>query len=220
MRRYSPIDQVIIQLTSFLDPLAPPIPAAQGAPRSEPRPNPANALAEEPPLTPQAQQQSIGLMRVNHAGEVCAQALYQGQAAITSDPRLKAHLEQAGREEVDHLNWCQERITEMGGRVSRLSRLWHAGALGIGRLAGLCGDKYSLGFLAETERQVSQHLEQHLARLPVDDVKSRAILTQMKQDEEQHAHQAMEQGGQPLPSPIRLLMKISAKIMTTVAFYI
>jgi len=211
MRRYSPIDQVIIQLTHFLKPLA-------GDAASQ-RPNPAEAL-DDRVLTPDERRLSTALMRINHAGEICAQALYQGQAAMTRNAALKAHFKQAAAEEVDHLQWCQDRITDMGGQVSRLTPLWQLGALGIGRFAGLFGDAYSLGFLAETEHQVSAHLSKHLERLPLNDLKSRTILQQMRQDEEQHAYQALEHGGKPLPQGIRLLMTISAKIMTSIAFYI
>jgi len=163
---------------------------------------------------------SAGLMRVNHAGEVCAQALYQGQALTARGSDVRGKLEQAAREENDHLAWCARRVAELGGHTSYLSPLWYAGSLAVGALAGLAGDRFSLGFLAETEHQVMAHLDGHLERLPEADARSRAILRQMKEDEGHHATVALESGGGPLPEPVRRLMAAVSKVMTTVAYRI
>lgn len=163
---------------------------------------------------------SSALMRVNHSGEVCAQALYLGQALITRDPMLEQQLYQAAKEEKDHLRWCANRIAELGGRTSFLNPLWAIGSFGIGIAAGLCGDKISLGFLAETERQVTRHLERHLQEMPPEDKKSREILTKMREDEERHAARAMARGGIELPAAIRRLMSFCSKIMTITTRYI
>ncbi len=160
------------------------------------------------------------LMRINHVGEVCAQALYQGQAMTSSSPHLRASLEEAAHEETEHLAWTEQRIRELGGRKSLLNPLWYAGALAIGVAAGRCGDKWNLGFLAETERQVEAHLDGHLVRLPVQDQKSRAILEQMKVDEVKHADTAVRLGAAPLPGLVQRLMKLSARVMTQVAYRI
>ena len=159
-------------------------------------------------------------MRVNHAGEICAQALYQAQGLSTRDPVLKAHFEQAAREENDHLAWTMQRLHELGARPSLLNPLWYAGAFGIGLLAGRLGDAVSLGFLAETERQVEQHLASHLHRLPQADQASRAIVEQMKQDEARHGEAALAAGGIPLAAPVPSLMRAAAKVMTFTAHYI
>ncbi|MCB1739444.1 MAG: 2-polyprenyl-3-methyl-6-methoxy-1,4-benzoquinone monooxygenase [Gammaproteobacteria bacterium] len=163
---------------------------------------------------------SARLMRVNHAGEVAAQALYQGQALTCRNRRLAKALEQAAIEEVDHLHWCERRIQELGGRTSRLDGFWYAGALSIGALAGALGDRVNLGFLAETERQVVQHLDGHLARLPEQDRRSRAILEQMRVDEQAHQLHAQSRGGLRLPRPVRQLMRLGSKVMTKGAFWV
>lgn len=160
------------------------------------------------------------LMRVNHAGEIAAQALYQGQALSARQPRVREAMEQAAREENDHLAWTAGRIAELGGHTSRLSPVWYAQSFVLGALAGLAGDTWSLGFVAETERQVVRHLDEHLARLPQKDHKSRAILEQMRSDEAHHATTAMEAGAAALPTPIQTLMGLSAKIMTRTAYWI
>lgn len=160
---------------------------------------------------------SASLMRVNHVGEVCAQALYQGQALTSRSAEVREKMKEAAAEEIDHLNWCYERIEQLDGRTSLLNPLWYAGSLAIGIGAGLAGDKWSLGFLAETERQVVEHLESHLKRLPEDDIKSRAVVAQMAEDEAKHAGMAIEEGAAELPLPIKGLMKLTAKIMTNVA---
>lgn len=158
------------------------------------------------------------LMRVNHCGEICAQALYQGQAFSSRDPAVRRELEQAAWEETEHLNWTERRIAELGGRKSVLNPLWYAGSLAIGVVAGKCGDTFSLGFLAETERQVEGHLENHKARLPVQDRKSWEVLEQMKIDEMRHAETANHCGARELPAPVRLAMKLSSKLMTRLSY--
>jgi ubiquinone biosynthesis monooxygenase Coq7 len=160
------------------------------------------------------------LMRINHSGEVAAQALYQGQAFVSQRDATRASLMEAAREETDHLAWCAERIEELGGRTSLLNPLWYAGSFTIGALAGLAGDRTSLGFVAETERQVVEHLDGHLQRLPMEDVRTRAIIQQMSADEERHGRNAMLAGGAELPRPVRALMKLTAKVMTRTAYWV
>jgi 3-demethoxyubiquinol 3-hydroxylase len=159
-------------------------------------------------------------MRVNHAGEVAAQALYHGQALVAGDPEVRAFLLGAAREEGDHLTWCAQRLAALHSRPSLLNPLWFGGAVAIGALAGLAGDRISLGFICETERQVEGHLDEHLARLPADDSTSRAILEQMKADETRHGAHALERGGSALPWPIPALMRVAAKVMTGSAYWI
>jgi len=163
---------------------------------------------------------SGALMRVNHVGEVCAQALYQAQAAATASPELKAQMAHAAREEVDHLAWTEERLAQLGDRPSLLNPLWYGGAFLIGLVAGRLGDRVSLGFVVETERQVEQHLESHLERLPASDHASRAIVDQMRIDEAQHAAAARLAGGIELPAPVRGAMRLAARVMTGTAHYI
>jgi ubiquinone biosynthesis monooxygenase Coq7 len=158
------------------------------------------------------------LMRVNHCGEICAQALYQGQALSSRDPAVKRELDQAAWEETEHLNWTERRIAELGGRKSLFNPLWYAGSLAIGLLAGKCGDAWSLGFLAETERQVEGHLESHKASLPAQDRKSWEVLEQMKVDEVRHAETATHFGARELPLPVKLAMKMSSKVMTKLSY--
>ncbi|NDZ15045.1 demethoxyubiquinone hydroxylase family protein [Variovorax sp. WS11] len=157
------------------------------------------------------------LMRVNHVGEVCAQALYTAQAAVTRDPKLRAHFDEAAREETDHLAWTQQRLEELGAHPSVLNPLWYLGAFGLGLVAGRLGDPLSLGFVAETERQVEAHLDGHLDRLPAGDTASRAVVNQMKLDEARHAAQAWSAGAQELPAPAKALMRLASRVMTTVA---
>jgi ubiquinone biosynthesis monooxygenase Coq7 len=159
-------------------------------------------------------------MRVNHAGEVAAQALYEGQAATAREPRLRRALRRAAREERDHLAWCAARIDELGGAPSVLGPVWYSGSFAIGALAGLAGASYSLGFVAETERQVIEHLEGHLDRLPATDARTRAILEQMQRDEAQHGENALRAGAAELPEPIRRLMRLTARVMTGTAFWV
>jgi len=163
---------------------------------------------------------SGALMRVNHVGEVCAQALYQAQAVAMSDPALKLQMAQAAREEIDHLAWTEQRLAELGDRPSLLNPLWYGGAFLIGLAAGRLGDRVSLGFVVETERQVEQHLESHLERLPAADLASRAIVDQMRVDEAAHGDAARAAGGVDLPAPVRGAMRLAAKVMTATAHYI
>jgi ubiquinone biosynthesis monooxygenase Coq7 len=159
-----------------------------------------------------------GLMRVDHAGEVCAQALYAGQALVSRDPVVRRALEEAGAEERDHLAWCAQRLEELGDRPSLLTPLWYAGSFGLGIASGLAGDRWSMGFLVETERQVEHHLDGHLDSLPEGDGRSRAILEQMREDEIRHAGTGERLGGERLPLPIRGAMRLVAKVMTTTAY--
>jgi ubiquinone biosynthesis monooxygenase Coq7 len=176
--------------------------------------------AEETVLTPQERQYAGALMRVNHVGEVCAQALYTAQALATPNPALRAQYEAAAREETDHLAWTSARLQELGDRPSLLNPLWYAGAFALGLFAGRMGDRVSLGFVVETERQVEAHLQGHLERLPAPDHASRAIVAQMKADEAGHATEAMGAGAAELPAPAKSLMRAAAKVMTTTAHYI
>ena len=171
----------------------------------------------EEALDAQDRRVSAALMRVNHVGEICAQALYASQALGTRDEHLRAHFEQAAREETDHLAWTQERIQALGGRVSWLNPLWYAGSFAIGSLAAKAGDAISLGFVVETERQVEEHLHGHLSRLPASDLSSRAIVEHMRADEVEHARAAQAAGAKALPWPVRGAMRAAAKVMTTLA---
>ena len=175
---------------------------------------PADAMA------PEQRAEAAALMRVNHVGEVCAQALYEAQALGTPDARLRKAFAAAAREEVDHLAWTEQRIAELGGRTSLLNPLWYGGAFAVGLLAARMGDRLSLGFMAETEKQVEQHLQGHLDRLPPADTASRAVVEQMRADEVRHGEAAKTLGGAELPLPARLAMRIAAKVMTTTAHYV
>ena len=169
-------------------------------------------------LTDAERKEAGALMRVNHVGEVCAQALYASQSLATRDPALKAHFQRASAEETDHLAWTEARLADLGARPSLLNPLWYVGAFGLGYLAGkIGGDKLSLGFVVETERQVEAHLQEHMLRLPLADLASRAVVDQMKQDEAEHAADAQKAGALPLPPPITKAMQLAAKVMTTVA---
>jgi len=163
---------------------------------------------------------SLCLMRVNHAGEVCAQALYQGQAITAKQEATRMQMKQAAREENDHLVWCRQRIRELGGHTSLLNPVWYTGSLALGAASGIIGDKWSLGFLAETEHQVVKHLAGHLQRLPVNDNRSRAILEQMKADEAKHKATALTAGGGVLPKPVRKLMTLASRVMTSITYRI
>ena len=163
---------------------------------------------------------AASLMRVNHSGEICAQALYQGQALTARDPIVQEKLQQAAREETEHLAWTSRRVQELGGHLSLLNPLWYSGSLALGVFAGLLGDKWNLGFLAETERQVGAHLQSHLARLPQQDEKSRAVVKQMYVDETNHSDMAVQLGGAELPQPVKLAMQVSAKVMTRTAYWV
>jgi ubiquinone biosynthesis monooxygenase Coq7 len=184
--------------------------------RSMPQPEPPGTLA----LTPADQRLSGALMRVNHVGEVCAQALYQAQALTARTTELAESMAAAARDEVDHLAWTEQRLAELGARPSVLNPLWYAGAFMIGLAAGRAGDRVSLGFVVETERQVEQHLASHLDRLPIDDGPSRAIVAQMRSDEARHAQSAQSAGGAQLPLPVRAVMRAAARVMTRTAHYI
>ena len=184
------------------------------------RPYPADRVLDDPsqaPLTDEERREAAALMRVNHVGEVCAQALYEAQALGTPDPALRKAFLHAAQEEVDHLAWTERRIEELGGRTSLLNPLWYAGAFAIGLLAARSGDRVSLGFMAETERQVEEHLQGHMDRLPAGDTASRAVVEQMKDDEMRHGQIAIDMGGADLPLPVRLAMQLAARVMTTTA---
>ena len=181
------------------------------------RPNPAAGVVSEE-LTPEERRHVAGLMRVNHTGEVCAQALYQAQALVARDPDVRDSFAAAAREEEDHLAWTQERIAELGGRTSLANPLWYLGSFAIGIAAGLTGDRGNLGFVVETERQVEEHLSSHIDRLPAGDSRSRAIVAAMRDDEIRHGAAASEAGASELPLPVRVLMRATAKLMTLTAY--
>ena len=187
------------------------------APAQGVRPVPGEAL-QDAEMSPAQRTLAAALMRVNHTGEVCAQALYQGQAMTARDSNARAALEEAAQEETEHLAWTEQRIAELGGRKSLLNPLFYVGSFAIGAAAGALGDRWNLGFLAETERQVVKHLEGHLARLPAEDRKSRAIVEQMRDDEARHATTALRHGGAELPAPVKAAMQASSKVMTGGAF--
>jgi len=189
------------------------------APAHSARPHPDAGIAGSE-LGADERELAAALMRVNHSGEICAQALYQGQTLTARNPEARAALEQAAAEETDHLAWTAQRVAELGGRLSLLNPLWYAGSFALGAAAGLLGDKWSLGFLAETERQVEGHLAGHLDRLPPQDEKSRAVLEQMKDDEARHARVAIEHGAAELPAPVKLAMKLGSRVMTRSSFWI
>lgn len=181
------------------------------------RASPAEALPEAE-LSEPDRRHAAALMRVNHVGEVCAQALYQGQSLTARDPHARLALERAAREEEDHLAWSAERVHELGGRTSLLNPLWYAGAFAIGAVAGALGDRWNLGFLAETERQVEEHLSGHLERLPPEDARTRTLVEAMRSDEARHRDTALRLGAAELPAPVRLAMRLASRIMTSVAY--
>jgi ubiquinone biosynthesis monooxygenase Coq7 len=189
------------------------------APAHGARAVPGDAL-QEPDMSAPERASAAALMRVNHTGEICAQALYQGQALTARNALARSALEQAAVEETDHLAWTAQRIEELGGRASLLNPLWYVGSFAMGAAAGLLGDKWNLGFLAETERQVEGHLEGHLDRLPRQDEKSRAIVNAMKADEARHACTAVDHGAAELPGPVKLAMKLGSRVMTRTAYWI
>ncbi len=210
LRRTTPLDRLLAGAGRALAAVA----AAPGAAR--PTPRPIGAAAPES-LTEPERRLSGALMRVNHVGEVCAQALYEGQAATTSDPRLEGFFREAAAEEGDHLAWTRERLDALGARPSLLNPLWYAGAFALGAVAGRLGDRFSLGFMVETERQVERHLAGHLERLPEGDAASRAIVERMKADEAGHADHAQALGASPMPEPVRVAMRLAARVMTGTA---
>ncbi len=183
------------------------------------RPYP-DADVAEAAMTDAEKSQAAALMRVNHSGEICAQALYQGQALTATDPLVQQKLQHAAEEETEHLAWTAHRVHELGGHLSLLNPFWYTASLSIGAFAGLLGDKWNLGFLSETEQQVGAHLQSHLDKLPIQDEKSRAIVNQMYVDEISHADMAVELGGAELPKPVQMLMKLNGKVMTGAAYRI
>ena len=209
-RSYTTIDRLIISVDSALR-------MATGQAHAAKRENPASPVPEVV-MDEKNRQHAAGLMRINHAGEICAQALYAGQAATARNPDVQADMQQAASEEIDHLDWCKNRLDELESHPSRLDPLWYAGSFAIGAIAGLAGDGWSLGFLKETENQVEAHLEGHIDKLPPEDARSRAILDQMKIDEAKHAQMAEDSGAYELPGPVRGLMKLTASAMKAVAY--
>lgn len=205
------IDKLIIGFDSALRTLLTPAQTLRPVPGSE---------LPEAELTDTEKRLSCALMRVNHVGEVCAQALYQGQGLTARNGTVQQALMQAAREETEHLAWTERRIAELGGRKSLLNPLWYGGSFAIGVVAGMLGDKWNLGFLAETEQQVGAHLARHLQRLPDNDEKSRAIVTQMEIDEASHATMALSYGGAELPLPVKFTMKLGSKVMTQTAYWV
>lgn len=208
-RRLAPLDRVLATFQRALDTVAGAAVAA--------RPSP-GATQPLPELDTEGRRHAAGLMRVNHTGEVCAQALYDGQAALARDPATREHLQAAAAEETDHLAWCAERLHELDDRPSVFNPLWYTGSFAIGALAALAGDRWSLGFVVETERQVEAHLGEHMDRLPPADARSRAILAAMQADEARHADNARARGGAELPRPIPTLMRCASAVMKTVAY--
>ena len=211
-RHYTPFDFLVMNLDQAVRTLA-------GRPLVTERPNPADG-AEDAELGELEKTRSARLMRVNHSGEVAAQALYQGQALTAKLPDVRERMERAAAEENDHLDWCEKRVQALDGHLSYLNPLWYAGSFAIGATAGLIGDKWSLGFVAETERQVIQHLDEHLKEISPDDQKSRAVLEQMKVDEAHHGDMAKAAGGAELPEPVKALMQMTSKIMTGAAYWL
>jgi ubiquinone biosynthesis monooxygenase Coq7 len=211
-RKLSPIDRILAGLDQALR-------TVNSEPARAARPNPAAGL-EESELTEREKSHAAGLMRVNHAGEIAAQGLYQGHAAVARDPGIEEQMKQAADEELDHLAWCEQRLTELGAEPSVLRPFWYAGSFAIGAASGILGDKWSLGFIEETERQVTEHLTGHLDGLPENDLKSRAIVAQMRDEEEMHGENASKAGAAPLPMPVRELMKAVAGVMKSTAYRI
>lgn len=210
MRSFTLFDRLVAEADQALRVAMGPAPEVEA-------PSPAAGL-DEASLDEAQRRMTIGLMRVNHTGEVCAQALYAGQAATARSDHVRTEMAEAAREEEDHLAWCAERLDQLDGRPSLLNPVWYAGSYSIGALAGLAGDRWSLGFVEATERQVESHLDHHLAQLPAEDKKSRAIVARMKEDEARHADMAVEQGARRLPAPIQGLMALTAGIMKAIAY--
>ena len=211
-RHYSPADKFLMHLDTGLR-------TVLGRPQTTERPNPAENI-EDAELTESEKDLAGRLMRINHAGEVAAQGLYEGQSLTARLPEIRDKMERAAMEENDHLAWCESRLYELGSHKSVLNPLWYGGSLAIGALAGLAGDKWSLGFVTETENQVVRHLDSHLAQISEMDNKSRAILEQMKEDEGHHATAALHAGGAELPGPIKKFMGLTSKVMTRTAYRI
>lgn len=211
-RQLSPLDELLSGINRAL--------ITVKAPRDRvTRANPAGDIAEEP-MSDSDRRHAAGLMRVNHAGEVAAQGLYQGHGVISRDPAIAEQMRQAADEEMDHLGWCEQRLSELQSRPSVLSPLWYTGAFAIGALSGALGDRWSLGFVEETENQVSEHLSGHLRKLPKNDGRSRAIVEQMREEEEEHGANAQAAGAARLPKGIREIMRMTARLMTRTAYWI
>ncbi len=206
-----PVDVLILNLDRVLH-------AVAGGSRGTGRAYPANEVGDVP-LEDNQRRHAAGLMRVNHAGEVAAQALYHAQSLTARSPRLRRQLSRAADEESDHLLWCRRRLVELGSRPSVLDPFWYSGSFALGVVAGVVGDRANLGFLAETEHQVVTHLDGHLQRLPAEDARSRAVVRQMREDEQEHAHSAEFHGAVPLPAPLKRAMAWAAKVMTTSAYW-
>jgi len=211
-RNYTGADRILMGFDQALQTLF-------GKPHATDRPNPAKDLPDADLSTDQ-KRHSARLLRVDHTGEVCAQALYQGQALTARLPQVRDSMQRSAQEESDHLEWCHKRLLELQDRRSLLNPIWYTGSFAIGAAAGLAGDKWSLGFIAETERQVCAHLDSHLQQIPMADRKSRAILEQMKSDEQHHADVAIRGGGAPLPGPVKAAMRLSAKLMTKSTYWL
>lgn len=209
-RQLSTLDRWLSGANNLLRTVA--APAGPGA-----RPYPARD-AEDAPLDAQQKKHAAGLMRVNHAGEIAAQGLYQGHAITARDRGVEQQVQQAADEEFDHLAWCEQRLRELGYTPSKLSLFWYTGAFAIGAASGIFGDRWSLGFIAETEKQVVDHLDSHFERLPEGDNRSRAVVVQMREEEEAHGRHAIEAGAADLPPPIKKLMKLSSRVMTATAY--
>ncbi|MEA9568191.1 2-polyprenyl-3-methyl-6-methoxy-1,4-benzoquinone monooxygenase [Polynucleobacter sp. AP-Nickl1-40-C4] len=208
----SPIDRLILEFDTALRSMV-------GGAHAH-RPTPGSDFGGNSGLDGVECKHAAGLMRVNHVGEVCAQALYQSQKLVARNPEIQEMLDHSGQEEMDHLAWCETRLQELGSHTSYLNPLWYAGSFAIGLVAGLAGDKWSLGFVAETEKQVENHLESHLEKLPKEDQRSRAIVNQMRIDEIAHGQAAKNAGGANLPEPIQKLMQAMSRVMTTTAYKI
>lgn len=211
-RQLTPLDKLLASANNALRTVA----APAGRPA---RPNPAEGIVEAD-LSDAEKKHAAGLMRVNHAGEVAAQALYQGHATVARDETIEEQMQQAADEEFDHLAWCESRIRELGYEPSILSPLWYAGAYTIGAASGVLGDKWSLGFIAETESQVCAHLDSHLDKLPDHDARSRAIVSQMYEEEAEHGENAKDAGAADLPLPVKRLMEMTARVMTKTAYWV
>lgn len=211
-RHLTPLDRFIVGINDALQTIA--VPASRAS-----RANPADGI-DDAELDSRQKLHAAGLMRVNHAGEMAAQGLYQGHAAVARDEEVSKQMHEAAEEEFDHLAWCEQRLSELESAPSKLNPLWYAGSFAIGAASGLFGDKWSLGFIAETERQVCEHLSGHLQRLPDDDQRSRAIVKQMRNEEQQHGDNADAAGAADLPRPVKDLMRLTSKVMTKTAYRI
>ena len=208
----TPIDRFIVEFDTALR-------SVVGGANAQ-KPTPGSESGANSALDSEQRKHAAGLMRINHVGEVCAQALYQSQKLVARNSEIKEMLDRSGQEEMDHLAWCETRLKELGSHTSYLNPFWYAGSFAIGLAAGLAGDKWSLGFVAETEKQVESHLESHLKKLPEEDHRSRAIVDQMRMDEIEHGQAALHAGGANLPEPIQKIMQAMSKVMTATAYKI